>query len=104
MLADGIRTMAETSLNKIAAKVAVHAVVRLAGNVAGISGRIDLHMQMAALADAVTFTRWQKREVAADDDAYRLLWVIAEFDDRTGRRPDDFQGWLIFGLGRPERQ
>lgn len=104
MLAGGIRAMAETSLDKIAAKVAVHAVVRLAGYVAGISGRIDLHMQMAALADAVAFTRWQKREVAADDDAYRLLWVIAEFDDLTGRRPGDLQGWPIFGLGRPERQ
>ncbi|WP_164759827.1 MULTISPECIES: hypothetical protein [unclassified Mesorhizobium] len=96
--------MAETSLDKIAAKVAVHAVVRLAGDIAGISGGIDLHMHVPALADAVAFTRWQQREVAPDHDAYRPFGIIAEFDDRTGHRPDDFQSWPIFGLGRPERQ
>lgn len=70
MLADGHRTMAETSLNKVATKVAIHAVVRPAGNVAGVSGRIDLHMDMAALTVVAAFTRREQLEVASTPIAF----------------------------------
>ncbi|MER9960341.1 hypothetical protein NKJ72_05170 [Mesorhizobium sp. M0045] len=79
--AGGIRAMAETGLDKVTAKVAVHAVVRLAGDVAGVSVGIDLHMHVAALADFLTLTRREQPEVAPDDDAYRLLRSIAQFDN-----------------------
>jgi hypothetical protein len=92
VLAGGIRAMAKASLDQVAAKVAIHAVVRSAGRVAGVSGRIDLHMHMATLTVVAAFTRREQLEVASNDDAYSLLRIVAEFDGRTGYRPDDFQG------------
>lgn len=78
VLAGGIRAMAETSLDKIAAKVAIHAVVWPAGDVATVSVGIDLHMHVAALAVVAAFACRKQREVAPDDDAYRLFRIIAE--------------------------
>src|SRR5688572_29416925 len=64
VLAGGSRAMAEASLDEVAAKVAVHAVVRPSGDIAAIAGRIDLHMHMAASAVVAALTGREQREVA----------------------------------------
>lgn len=104
MLAGSIGAIAETSLDKRAAKIAVHAVIRLAGNVARVPFRIDLHMHMAAPAIVAACPGRKQREVAFDDNAYGLFGIIADFDDGTEIRPDDFQARWIVGLGWAGRQ
>jgi hypothetical protein len=59
---------------------------------------------MTALAIVATFTRREQREVASNDDAYRPLGIIAEFDHRTAFRPSYFQGGPVLGVDWSERQ
>ncbi|WP_201862773.1 hypothetical protein [Microvirga soli] len=68
--------MAKASLDEIPSEVAVHAVEGLARDVARVSIRIDLQMDMAALAVRAALSRREQCEVALHHDAYRFLRII----------------------------
>ena len=104
MGAEGFRAMAEAGFDQVAAKVAVHAVVGSPGDVAGISLGIDLHVDVAALMVLRALQCREEREIALYDHADGLFGVAAQFDDRAGLGPDDFERRAILCVGRGERE
>jgi len=104
MGAEGFRTMAEASLDQLAAEIAVHAIVGPSRDVAGISLRIDFHVDVAAFMVIPALKRREEREIAFDNDADGLFGVAAQFDNRAGLGPDDFEHGAILCLGRCKRK
>lgn len=87
--------VSEPSLDQIAAEVAVHAVVGSPRNVAVVTLRIDLHMDMSAPSVAAALSGGKQGEVAFDENADRLVGVSTELNGRVGNRPDDLQAGNI---------
>ncbi|CAN7475523.1 hypothetical protein LJR255_003140 [Pararhizobium sp. LjRoot255] len=100
--ARGVRAMAKASHDETTAEIAVHAVVRLPGNIAGVAIGIDLHMHMTALSVFAALPRGKQCEVAPYDDPYGLLRITCELNDGALVGPDDFERGPILSLDRHE--
>jgi hypothetical protein len=86
------RAMTEASFDDVTTGVAVHAVVRAAGNVATVAGRFDFHVNVTASRCLSTLARSAEQEIAANNDAHRSFSIATQGNDCAFRRPYDLEG------------